>query len=209
MFFIVLTIFNFRTRNVLKYQILIRSTCEAKALEPLPPAIHPAFLAALVGLPLPLPQSGSQVNARLCHRELHSGTNKSGCNCRNQVPWALINSSSTLHRLRACYQLAFLPFISYRNFGLLFENSLSLQKTISSAWGVHRCPGIRCPALHPLLHRDLQAGHGRTGLNRDQRTTVSGKLSRLVSYFWEGVHYSCPKNNEKLCSWVTEDKIAI
>ena len=84
------------------------STCEAKALEPLPPAIHPAFLAVLVGLPLPLPRavklmqesptySEFSMQARLCHRELHSGTNKSGCNCRNQVPWALINSSSTLH----------------------------------------------------------------------------------------------------------------
>lgn len=86
------------------------STCPAKSLEPLPPAIHPAFLAVLVGLPLPLPQTGN-ANAkkpRICPRY------KSPKSFRNKQKWLQLSKTSAMgidkqfkcatlwSRIRAC-----------------------------------------------------------------------------------------------------------
>ena len=66
------------------------STCQAKSLEPLPPAIHPAFLAVLVGLPLPLPQTG---NAKKAPKLPKVTSPKS---LRNKQKWLQLSKTSAM-----------------------------------------------------------------------------------------------------------------
>lgn len=162
----------------------------------------------------------------------HSGTNKSGCNCRKQVLWALISSSSALHYeaefvlashachsshtgiLGCCLSLR-IPshfFLRKKNWTFRFRGwamSSPFPRTLLTFFRVSDAQ--HCIRFSTEISRQVTAARAssvrwRTGEEKvssfHQRTTVHPKLWFLVRSFLGCIIRAL--FNEKLCSWDEE-----